>query len=403
MDKTVAHGIKSLVKGLPPIKQLVRDRDNLILERASIAQEKAALERKNEALMGQQVELLGSRQTLSEERDELIVHLQRLTGELDIANDGRRRLAESLNHAESDRERMRAVVAEKDREHAERIALYGELPFVPNGHFYSPIPARLSVKDDAARIFARWPRTLRAIDLREDDQLRLLEEFRESYQDLPFKAKKEDGLRYYYDNPAYGYSDGIMLNGMLRHAKPGRVIEIGSGYSSCMLLDTNERWFNNSIKCTFIEPYPDLLHSLLKEDDTDRVEIIPTRVQDVDPSIFKTLGANDILFVDSTHVSKIGSDVNDIFFNVLPSLAPGVLVHFHDIFYPFEYPKAWAEAGRAWNEAYLLRAFLQSNSDFEIVMFNTFLQHFHKDYFALHMPLCLKNTGASIWLRKRSI
>ena len=76
-------------------------------------------------------------------------------------------------------------------------------------------------------------------------------------------------------------------------------------------------------------------------------------------------------------------------------------MHFHDIFYPFEYPKDWIYSGRAWNEAYLLRAFLQYNSGFRIVLMNSYLHKFFPDFFTEKMPLCNKNTGGSIWLRKR--
>jgi len=85
---------------------------------------------------------------------------------------------------------------------------------------------------------------------------------------------------------------------------------------------------------------------------------------------------------------------------VLPSLRLGVLVHVHDIFYPFEYPRAWIDEGRCWNEAYLLRAFLQFNQGFEVVLMNTFMQHFQRGWFEQHMPLCLRNPGGSIWLRR---
>ena len=178
------------------------------------------------------------------------------------------------------------------------------------------------------------------------------------------------------------------------------MIEVGSGYSSCVTLDTNALHFQNQIARTFIEPYPDLLHSLLQPGDRARIEIIDRGLQDVALSRFHALEANDILFIDSTHVAKTGSDVNYIFAEILPTLRPGVYIHFHDIFYPFEYPKAWVFEGRAWTEAYLLRAFLTCNREFEIVLFNTFLERFHRPYFLQHMPLCLLNEGGSIWLRR---
>jgi hypothetical protein len=195
---------------------------------------------------------------------------------------------------------------------------------------------------------------------------------------------------------------------MIRHARPRRVIEVGSGHSSCALLDTNERFFNHSIACTFIEPYPQLLTSLIRDEDRDRITLLTRNLQDVDPAVFLELSANDILFIDSSHVSKTNSDVNRIFFEVLPRLKSGVYIHFHDIFYPFEYPKEWVYQGRAWNEAYVLRAFLQHNDRFEIQLFNSFLERFHRNTLAREMPLCLRHSkqsmvptsAQSIWLKK---
>ena len=234
----------------------------------------------------------------------------------------------------------------------------------------------------------------------EEEQLQLLEDCVEYYNEMPFMPEKQEETRYYFENPAYSYSDAIMLHCMIRHLRPKKIIEIGSGYSSCMTLDTNELYFGNSIKTTFIEPYPDLLMSLIKDKDKSKINVLPNRLQDIDLSVFGTLEANDILFVDSTHVSKINSDVNRIFFDILPRLASGVHIHFHDIFYPFEYPKDWVYEGRAWNEAYLLKAFLQYNNNFFVVLMNTYMSHFHRDMFEKKMQLCLKNTGGSIWIRK---
>ncbi len=101
-----------------------------------------------------------------------------------------------------------------------------------------------------------------------------------------------------------------------------------------------------------------------------RHRLIEQRLQDVPLSEFQDLRENDVLFVDSTHVAKLGSDVLRIFFEILPGLAPGVYVHVHDIFWPFEYPEPWIAEGRAWTETYLLRAFLQFNSAFRIVLFS---------------------------------
>jgi hypothetical protein len=108
-----------------------------------------------------------------------------------------------------------------------------------------------------------------------------------------------------------------------------------------------------------------------------------------------------MLIIDSTHVSKTGSDVNHIFFEVLPALASGVLIHFHDIFYPFEYDKEWILGGRSWNEAYLLKAFLQYNDSFKIILFTRFLDEFYQEYFAKEMPLSQQDRGGSIWIKRK--
>lgn len=148
------------------------------------------------------------------------------------------------------------------------------------------------------------------------------------------------------------------------------------------------------------DPFPQRLQSLLRSGDESRVAILQHRLEEIALERFRLLDDNDILFADSTHVSKIGSDVNRLVFEILPVLRPGVYVHFHDIFYPFEYPEPWVYEGRAWNEAYLLRAFLQFNRAFKIRLFNTFLAQFHGDLLAHKMPLCLRNPGGSLWIQR---
>lgn len=313
-------------------------------------------------------------------------------------------LGRALRERDSARGERDSLRSEVDRLRADANAgSSGETrQFVPPGHYYSPLPSLTQVRERAARLFGDPPRTLPGIDLREQEQLALLDTLQPFYDALQFPAQRGPGFRYFYDNPSYSYSDAIFLHCMIRHARPARIVEIGSGYSSCMTIDTNERFFDGRISCTFVEPYPELLRSLLWPGDEERIAIIPREAQLVPLEILRRLEANDILFIDSTHVSKIGSDVNHLMFEVLPRLAPGVYVHLHDVFYPFEYPDEWIYEGRAWTEAYLLHAFLAHNSAFEIVLFNTFLERFHEARFRERMPLCLKNTGGSIWIRRRT-
>lgn len=284
------------------------------------------------------------------------------------------------------------IIAERDQ--------YKSMQFVPPGHFYSAIPNLQEIKEREKRLFTMPGQSLPGIDMKECEQLALLEQLATFYQEHPFLDNKQTGLRYFFDNPAFAYADGLVLYSMIRLMRPRRIIEVGSGYSSCVTLDTNEWFFDYKIDCTFMEPYPDLLLSLIEPADLPKIELQPIGLQDVDLQEFAQLEAGDICFIDSTHVGKIGSDVNYIFFHVLPMLKEGVIIHFHDIFYPFEYPKEWIYEGRAWNENYYLRAFLSYNDSFEILYFNDYMRLFHQDAIMQKMPLCMKNSGGSIWLKK---
>lgn len=271
--------------------------------------------------------------------------------------------------------------------------------YVPPGHFYSPVPSIKEVLQDGEKVFDRSAKALPGIELNESAQLELLERLADYYPQLPFGPTKKPNLRYYLENANYGWSDGIFLFCMLRHLRPKRIIEVGSGFSSCLMLDVNELFFDNSIRCTFIDPYPDHLFSLISHKDRERNRILPSRLQDVETALFQELEAGDLLFVDSTHVSKVNSDVNHLLFKILPALKPGVFIHIHDIHFPFEYPKEWVIQGIAWNEAYILRAFLQFNTTFQIRLFNTYLFEHHKEQLLKWLPAADRSMG-SIWLEK---
>jgi hypothetical protein len=282
-------------------------------------------------------------------------------------------------------------------------------PFIrsyPPGTFYSPVP---SAEDIPERI-DKLSKDIPGIDLREQAQLALLEELGHAYRDMPFRDAASPELRFHLDNEYYSYFDAVVLFTTLRQAKPRRVVEIGSGFSSAVMLDTRD-WFreiDRDMHLTFVDPYPERLESLLRPDDHARCSVLAQKVQDVPLATFTELEANDVLFVDSSHVVKVGSDVAWIVFEILPRLAPGVIVHFHDIPYPFEYPLHWLRAGRAWNEAYVLRAFLQFNHAFEIRFFNDFMATHHADEVLARMPVAMKPSSfeltvpaSSLWLTRR--
>jgi predicted O-methyltransferase YrrM len=271
---------------------------------------------------------------------------------------------------------------------------------VPPGHFYSPIADPKEVEQFADRVFDQDRRTLPAIDLREKDQLALAETLARYYPELPFAEAKKAGLRYYYGNDLYCHCDAIFLHAMMRHFRPKRIIEAGSGFSSAVMLDTNDLFLDGATKLEFIEPYPERLYSLLTPKDRASAVVHEKKLQEMPVDYFRQLEPNDILFIDSSHVTRVAGEVNYYMFEILPALRPGVLIHIHDIFNGFEYPRPWIATGKSWSEAYLLRAFLQYNPAFEVLLFSTYLAHFHADFFRRQMPLCLKNTGGSIWLRK---
>lgn len=282
------------------------------------------------------------------------------------------------------------------------------IKFSPPGHFYSPIPDIHQIEKKADSIFNCAIKDLSAIDLNSQYQLDLVTLFVNFYEEIPFADKPKSDFRYYFKNAYFSYGDGIVAYAFLRHLNPKKIIEVGSGFSSALMLDVNDLYLNREVHFTFIEPYPERLMQLLSEQDKAEVSIIEELVQNIDLNLFESLDAGDILFIDSSHVAKIGSDVLHILFEILPVLKKGVYIHFHDILWPFEYPEHWVKEGRAWNEAYFLRAFLQNNSDYEVAFFNSYMESNHSEVLNVKMPKAMTISGpgvspsnTSIWLRKK--
>jgi hypothetical protein len=278
--------------------------------------------------------------------------------------------------------------------------------FLP-GHFYSPLPDLADIRKRARTLFDNSPIEVSSVDINDPNQVALMTHFASFYDEIPFPDQRSERYRYFFDNPYFSFGDGIILYSFLRHFRPRRVIEVGSGFSSAEMLDVNELFLGSKTQFTFVEPYPDRLLSLLSDRDTQTHQIDTRPVQEVNVDTFLALEANDILFIDSSHVAKIGSDVLRIFFHILPLLRKGVIVHFHDILWPFEYPVHWIEEGRVWSEGYFLRAFLQYNNAFEILFFNSYMAMRHTQEMELMMPRILtppsrrETVGnSSLWLRK---
>ncbi len=276
------------------------------------------------------------------------------------------------------------------------------------GSYYSSVTDVDYVKANEDKI---WPgqeneEWLAGIDIKKDDQVKFLKSLKNQYDKLNLaqfdKPKEEITGRYSFHNSWFTYADATILYLMMMSFRPKRIVEVGSGHSSALMLDVNNTEFNNSISLTFIDPNPqDRLMGLIRDADKKSANIIPEMVQDVDIATFTRLEANDILFIDNSHVSKIGSDVNHMFFEVLPKLKKGVVIHIHDIFSGFMYPKHWIyDVKTNWNEIFLCRAFLMYNTSFEILFFPDYLINKEPELFKTDFPYLCKTRNQSIWLRK---
>ncbi|MFN8577803.1 MAG: class I SAM-dependent methyltransferase [Candidatus Sericytochromatia bacterium] len=266
------------------------------------------------------------------------------------------------------------------------------------GHYYSVIPLVSEIKKRQNIIWKnKKNKEIKGLEFNITEQLSLVDDLKKYNKLIDLPDQQTNNKRFFLDNKFYFYSDAVLLFLMINNFKPKRIIEIGSGFSSALMLDLRES-FNLNLELSFIEPYPDRLFSLIKENDKERTKIINKNVQDVKISTFLDLEENDILFIDSSHVSKIDSDVNFIIFEILPNLKSGVLIHFHDIYYPFEYPKIWSFNGINWNEAYLLKSFLMYNNEFKIKLFTNYLQ--------IHYPQVFDDIkffnkeASSLWIQK---
>lgn len=273
----------------------------------------------------------------------------------------------------------------------------------PKGHFYSPVHSVDDLKPYEkvqTRSKEKFTKTMPAFS--EKGMLKELAKVTPYFKEFNYPMYDDGKSRYYTRNVSYPALDAVVLFSMIRANKPKRIIEVGSGFTSGLMMGINEQYFDNKIDITFIEPYPQLLYERMRKGDKARNTVIAHGVQDVPLSVFKQLKENDILFIDSTHVSKFNSDVNYEIFDILPELNKGVLIHFHDVFDGFEYPLTWLKDGWSWNEDYMLRAFLMNNKEYEILLMNDYLSNRHPVPLKTSYPKQDKDilNGGSLWLRK---
>jgi Methyltransferase domain len=275
--------------------------------------------------------------------------------------------------------------------------------WVPAGHFYSPLvdPADAHVRK-AVDGEAHPAATAASLGLDEREMLRWFSIVSAHYGSKPFPEHPAEGSRYHCANPQFPLADALALLGIMVQAKPRRYVEVGCGYSSCAAIDINEKYLGGGAEMTFIEPYPETFVKLVGGESKYADRLQRTKLQDAPLELFTRLNAGDVVFIDCSHVAKTGSDVLDYMFRILPALPKGVLIHIHDIFFPFEYPAAWILGeNRSWNEAYLLRAFLLYNAGFRVIYFSDWMYKCRREIFGAAMPLCVQHRGGSIWMEKR--
>lgn len=268
-------------------------------------------------------------------------------------------------------------------------------------HFYHPIPDTSELPDSL------WDNTtsMVGINVNIDAQSEFLSNISDSgyldeYHSFPEAAPSENGV--YSRSGGFGNMDGAILYGTIRKFKPKKIIEIGSGQSTLLSLEalTKNETENAHGLLTAIEPYP---KAYLENALQGVGELIVEKVQNVQLEIFETLSENDVLFIDSSHVVKINSDVIYEINEILPRLKKGVIVHIHDIFMPYEYPKSWIKDKHAfWTEQYFIQAFLAFNSVFEISYSAGLMRKYMPEQLANYFPYFDRNEqqAGSLWIRR---
>lgn len=235
----------------------------------------------------------------------------------------------------------------------------------PLGHFYSPVGDGDALVAERARLWPAEP-DCPGIDFEAAAQRHLLRQvFPPLLADFDYPLQAPDSeRRYSRDNSQFSHADARALFALLRHWRPRRMVEVGSGYSTLLAADVNHRFLGDALQFTAIEPYPRAFLHDLPGLSALRVE----RVQDTPPTVFGALGGGDVLFIDSSHVLKTGSDLVHLLTRVLPALASGVRIHLHDVFLPDEYPPQWVlDENRSWNEQYALQAVLAGNPRYRVL------------------------------------
>ncbi|HZO58588.1 MAG TPA: class I SAM-dependent methyltransferase [Solirubrobacterales bacterium] len=270
-------------------------------------------------------------------------------------------------------------------------------------HYYSPIqdPSLLEEPSERARIWPADPHPMPGIDWREDAQVELCSEVFASQQPMEFPTgAPAGGPEYARRSPRYPAVDAWVLQAFLRHLRPARVVEVGAGYSSLVTARVNREYLDDEVRFTAIDPYP---LEFLEAGVPGLTELRKERVQDTPLEVFEQLDEHDVLFVDTSHTVKTGGDVPWIFNQILPRLRPGVVVHLHDIFLPWDYPEDWVFQGKGWNEQYLAQSFLTWSSAFEVLFGTYWMIRRHWDVLLRAFPQMVpddQRDSSALWIRR---
>lgn len=257
-------------------------------------------------------------------------------------------------------------------------------------NFYSPLPQLEELPADTFERRIPMPGISWQMD-RYESLLRDLE---------PFLAEFTLPQRFFWGNGMYGPVDSEILYALVRRYKPKRVVELGSGFTSLIIAAACRKNASagRPVRYVAFDPFP---REFIKKgiDGMDSLEGIGAT--EVRQEEFEALGEGDLLFIDTTHTVKVGGDVNRVLLEVLPTLARGVLVHVHDVFLPYEYPRAFFENQCFWQEQYLLQALLAENPNFEVLFPASAVARERPDLIRAFMPQHESTSSpGAFWIRR---
>ncbi len=249
-------------------------------------------------------------------------------------------------------------------------------------HYYQPVFDPNSIPSAVWKRRSKMP----GVDFDPDAQLAFLQRLAEFAGECRWPENVTGGQQYYSQNSSFGFSSACLLHCIVRLSRPSRVVEVGAGMSTLVLaaaLQANERETGRAGQLVSIDPH-------VRDPPPHSCRRIAAEAQTISREFFTSLEAGDILFIDSSHVVRTGGEVNFLYLDVLPELAPGVVIHIHDIQIPYEYHRSYSAASHTarlyWTEQYLLQAFLAFNTNFKVLLAGYWLQREHPERFAALFP-----------------